>query len=420
MIAGALAAPHVAAQAVSRPVNILLIVADDHGFNDLGCYGHPVVRTPHLDRLARNGVRFTRCFTTAPLCSPGRGAIMTGLYPHASGVTQLVQGDDAERLSMDPKLWTLARGLQSLGYNTAAARKWHLSTTGPTAHGFAHAFPAPNTYLQQSIDFLDQPHRRPFFLYFCPTHTHRPYRRHHDFPYRPEDVADAIPPPLRNTPLVREHYARYLSETSKMDQEVGALLAALQRQNELDRTLVIFCTDHGPSMHRAKFSLYDWGVRSSLILHGPGLPSGTVDNRLASTIDIPATVMRAAGGKAPSRCQSVDLFGGGPQRRYVHFEHHERNNLRGVRDGRYKLIRNLTTEEPLIWPQVIRNWGGMTQDVLRHPYPLPRPPIELYDLLEDPLESNNLAGRPTHLPQQQRLEGELKRWWHATNRPASG
>ena len=93
-----------------------MIVADDHGWNDVGCYGHPVVRTPNLDRLANEGVRFTHCHTTAPLCSPGRGAVMTGLYPHVSGVTRLVQGEDADRLSLRPDVWTFAKGLKELAH----------------------------------------------------------------------------------------------------------------------------------------------------------------------------------------------------------------------------------------------------------------------------------------------------------------
>ncbi len=394
---------------MARQPNLLVIVADDHGWNDLGCYGHPVVRTPNLDRIAAEGVRFTRCFTTAPLCSPGRGAVMTGLYPHVSGVTRLVQGDAAESLSMDPELWTFAKGLQALGYETAAARKWHLSTAGATAHGFDDEFPDRADYLEQSEAFLEKRRDRPICLYFCPTHTHRPYRRHDDFPYRPEEVAECLPPYLRNTPQVREHYARYLSETSKMDQEIGVLLRALERTGELDRTVVAYMTDHGPSMHRAKFSLYEWGLHSSFILRGPGVAgSGRVDDSLASTIDAPATMMALAGGEAPPRRQGVNLFDG--RRTHVYGQHHERNELYSVRDQRFKLIRNITKDEPLIWPQVIRNWDGMADDVLQDPYPLPRPSEELYDLETDPLETRSLVADPRYEAELDDLRGRLDAW----------
>ena len=173
--------PAVALRAQRRQPNFLVIVADDHGWNDLGCYGHPVARTPHLDRMAADGVRFTHCYTTAPLCSPGRGAVMTGLYPHVSGVTRLVQGDEAPRLSLRPDLWTFAKGLEELGYVNAAVRKWHLSTAGALPHGFHHEFPSRQTYLEQAEAFLEQRHERPFCLYFCPTHTHRPFRSHTHF-----------------------------------------------------------------------------------------------------------------------------------------------------------------------------------------------------------------------------------------------
>ena len=413
LLAGVLPA---ALRAQQRPPNLLVIVADDHGWNDLGCYGHPVVRTPNLDRLARDGVRFTHCFTTAPLCSPGRGAVLTGLYPHVSGVTRLVQGAEAGKLSMRRELWTFAAGLKQLGYETAAARKWHLSTDGPTAHGFDHAFPRADSYLQQSIEFLERRHERPFCLYFCPTHTHRPYRRHDDFPYTPEQAGELLPPYLKDVPQVREHYARYLSETSKMDQEIGHLLSTLERSGELDRTVVIYLTDHGPSMHRAKFSLYEWGTHSSLVFRGPGVSgAGRVDTSLASTIDLAPTLVSLAGGAAPDHCQGVDLsprLSGRPAapRRYVFSEHHERNHLTAVRGERFKLIRNFTREEPLIWPRVIRNWGQMGEDVLRQPYPLPRPPEELYDLAADPLEARNLAADPAYQPWLEELRGELDAW----------
>ena len=408
--------PAVALRAQQRPPNLVVIVADDHGWNDVGCYGHPVIRTPHLDRLASDGVRFTHCYTTAPLCSPGRGAVMTGLYPHVSGVTRLVQGEDAEQLSMSQDLWTFAKGLKELGYENAAVRKWHLSTAGPLAHGFDYQFVGRGAYLEQSIEFLKQRHDRPFCLYFCPTHTHRPFRSHPGFEYRTDEVGECLPPYLRDTAQVREHYAWYLSETSKMDEEIGRLLGALEETGEIDRTVVAFMTDHGPSMHRAKFSLYEWGTHSTLIFRGPGVSgTGTVDTGLASTVDVAPTLLGLAGGSAPGTCQGIDLsprLAARPAdaRRYVFSEHHDRNHLDAVRGERFKLIRNHTREEPLIWPQVIRNWQQMGDDTLRQGYPLPRPPMELYDLQADPLEQRNLADDPAYENELTRLHGELDRW----------
>lgn len=405
-----------ALRAQDRPPNLVVIVADDHGWNDLGCYGHPVVRTPNLDRIAGEGVRFTHCHTTAPLCSPGRGAVLTGLYPHVSGVTRLVQGEDADQLSLRPDVWTFARGLADLGYENTSARKWHLSTAGPLAHGFSLAFPSRATYLEETVQYVERRHDRPFCLYFCPTHTHRPFREHPGFEYTPDEVAESLPPYLRDTTEVRQHYAWYLSETSKMDHEVGQLLAALERSGEIDRTVIAFMTDHGPSMHRAKFSLYDWGTRSSLIFRGPGISgSGRVDLGLASTVDIAPTLMSLVGASAPSNCQGFDLLprlASRPSaaRPFVFTQHHERNHLTSVRGERFKLIRNHTTEEPLLWPQVIRNWQDMGEDTLRQPYPLPRPSEELYDLQADPLESRNLVGEAGYEDQLAMLRSELDQW----------
>lgn len=393
-----------------------MIVADDHGWNDAGCYGHPVLRTPNLDTLASEGVRFTHCFTTAPLCSPGRGAVMTGLYPHVSGVTKLVQGDDADGKSLKPDLWTFAKGLQGLGYENAAVRKWHLSTAGPLAHGFDHAFEGRDDYLEKALGFLEQPRDRPFCLYFCPTHTHRPFRSHSGFEYRPEALAECLPPYLKDAPEVREDYGRYLSETSKMDDEIGQLLGALQRTGELDRTVVVYLTDHGPSMHRAKFSLYEWGTHSSLIVRGPGVSgSGRADTGLASTVDVAQTLLGLAGGEAPAACQGTDL---GPRlagaadrdRRYVFSEHNEQDHLTAVRGERFKLIRNHSREDPLVRPRIVRNWQGMGEETLRQKYPLPRPPEELYDLSADPLESRNLAEDRAYAEQLAALRTALDDW----------
>ena len=146
----------------------------------------------------------------------------------------------------------------------------------------------------------------------------------------------------------------------------GRLIAALERSGELDRTVVAFMTDHGPSLHRAKFSLYDWGTHSSLIVRGPGIAgSGRVDTGLASTIDIGLTLMSLAGGAAPSTCQGIDL---GPRlaerdgtaRSLVFSEHHQDNHLTAVRGERFKLIRNHTKDEPLVSPRVILNWQNLS------------------------------------------------------------
>ena len=375
------------------------------------------MRTPHLDRLAADGVRFERCFTTAPLCSPGRSAVMTGLYPHVNGVTRLVQGPQADSLSLDPAVWTAAKGFREMGYATAAARKWHLSTAGATAHGFTHEFPQRDDYLARSLEFLRAHRGKPWFLYFCPTHTHRPFRRRPAFPYRPDEVAGTLPPYLRDTPQVREDYARYLGETSQMDTEIGALLQALEASRSLDNTIVAYCTDHGPSMHRAKFSLYEWGTHSALIFRGPGISgSGRVDDGLASTIDMAPTLISLTGGAAPQTLQGHDLSErlsakSAASRQYVFSEHNERNLLRAVRDRRFKLIRNITTHTPLLRPRIIRNWQGVGADTLRVPYPLPRPREEFFDLDADPLETTNLADNPRFARPLRRLRSELDRWW---------
>ena len=206
-----------------------------------------------------------------------------------------------------------------------------------------------------------------------------------------------------------------------MDHEIGVLLGALQRSGELDRTVVAFLTDHGPSMHRAKFSLYEWGTHSSLLFRGPGVQgSGRVATGLASTVDLAPTLLALAGGAAPESCQGVSLAPrladrAAGSRRFVFAEHHEGNHLASVRGERFKLIRNHTRDVPLIRPQVIRNWQDMAEDTLRQPYPLPRPPEELYDLAADPLETRDLAADPAYGSQLAELRAELDEWSKAAS-----
>ena len=223
---------------------------------------------------------------------------MTGLYPHVNGVTRLVQGPQADSLSLDPAVWTAAKGFREMGYATAAARKWHLSTAGATAHGFTHEFPQRDDYLARSLEFLRAHRGKPWFLYFLP-HAHAPAV--------PQASGVSLPARRgrRNAAALSARHAAssrglcaLLGETSQMDTEVGALLQALEASRSLDNTIVAYCTDHGPSMHRAKFSLYEWGTHSALIFRGPGISgSGRVDDGLASTIDMAPTLISLTGGR---------------------------------------------------------------------------------------------------------------------------
>lgn len=168
-------------------------------------------------------------------------------------------------------------------------------------------------------------------------------------------------------------------------------------------------------MHRAKFSPYEWGRHSSLIFPGPGVSgSGRADTGPASTAVAAPALLSLAGGAAPGSYQGVDLLPclagrSSRARKSVFSGHYERNHLTAVRGERFKLIRNHTREEPLLWPQVIRNWQGMEDDSLRQPCLLRRPTAELHDSAADPLEGRNRAGDPARRAQRGELGRELRR-----------
>ncbi len=367
---------HAAARAQTRPPNIVFILADDLGVNDLGAYSRREHRTPNLDRLAAEGLRFTTAYVGSPICSPSRAAIMTGRAPARLHITTFIPGraDAPSQKVLHPPMRqqlpleevTLAERLKAAGYATAAIGKWHLGGDGfsPLEQGFDvyHAGQATTKpsdteggkgeydLTRQAQRFVDANRDRPFFLYLAHNNPHIPFRS-----AKPELVQ-------ANSGAFEPAYAATIQT---LDDSVGRLLAHLDGAGLRERTIVIFTSDngglhmpegphprvtHNTPFRAGKGYMYEGGLRVPLIVRGPGLASRRViDTPLVNTDWLP-TLLDLAGAQAPGeldgRSQAQLLRTGkasGTRSFFWHLPHYTNQGSRpagAVRDGDWKLVEH--------------------------------------------------------------------------------
>ncbi len=239
----------------SKP-NILVIIADDMAAEDCGAYGHPKIRTPNIDSLAREGMKFTRAFLTCSSCSPSRSSILTSRYPHNTSAEQLHWPLPSDQVMVSSVL-------RDAGYWTAAVGKWHLGD--PAKRQFDKIVPR----FDETVPTLrNRPRDRPFFLWAASSDPHRPYQP--GAIAKPHVTADAVVPPyLPAVQEVRDDLALYYDEITRLDAAIGEVFDELKRQNALDNTLVVFMSDNGRPFPRCKTTVYDSGIRTPLIALSP-------------------------------------------------------------------------------------------------------------------------------------------------------
>jgi len=450
-----LAASGPLAAATARP-NIVLVVADDHGRDALGCYGNPQIKTPHLDALAADGTRFTAAFCTTASCSPSRSVILSGQHNHRNGMYGL-QHDEHHFQSFDT-VKSLPVRLGEAGYRTARIGKFHVGPepafafqtvlSAGAANDPATIGRSPVEMAEQSRGVIESLDARPFFLYFASDDPHRanavlpsgkptfdtwpqPNRfgnRDEGYPgitpvtYRPEEVR--VPPFLPDTPACRAELAEYYQAVSRLDQGVGRLLAILKAAGKYDSTLIIYISDNGMAFPGAKTTLYEAGMRLPCIVRAPGQSHpGAVQPAMVTWADLTPTILDAAGVRSEAGAFDGRSFRAGlegaalPGWDEVFASHtlHEITMyypMRVVRTRRHKLIVNLAHE--LTFPFALDlakspTWLSATQSAGKRLGQRPieqflhRPKFELYDLETDPVEVANLADDP----RQQILKAEL-------------
>lgn len=430
------------AQSNSRP-NVVLIIADDLAWDDTGAYGNSRVRTPVIDRLAREGLRFTHAFVTISSCSPSRSSMITGRYPHSTGAGQL-------HLPLPIEQVTFVEKLRAAGYWTAASGKWHLGAAikerfdvvdDPGEAGFQTD---PKTGLMLAKDdsgaagwlpvIRQRPKEKPFFLWLAALDPHRDYVENSiPNPHKPADVI--VPPHLPDTPEVRYELALYYDEIARLDGNVGKVLAELERQGVADNTLILFTSDNGRPFPGAKTTMYDSGIRTPLIARWPKMiRQGITSDSLVSSVDLAPTILQLAGVAIPSTVQGrsfVRILADPASRTrdaiYAEKNWHDyEDRVRAVRTERFKFIRN---DYPDLAGTPSADAGrSVTMAAIRRLYSegrltpqqariflKPRPAEELYDIIADPNEAANLANDPRHAKKLIELRRMLKRWERLNN-----
>ena len=403
-----------------RP-NILLITVHDLGTR-LGCYGVENVPSPRLDAFAAGGVRLRRNFATATFCSPSRGSIIGGQYPHVNGLMGLCNLG----WEWPPENHSLAKVLGAAGYETFLFGFQHESQTEHVDRlGFQHVSDRKQSNLCRTViptveEFLKSHEGdQPFYARVGTSEVHRAFDR-----YVPEDpAAVSLPPHIKDTPGARQDFAMYDGCIREMDTYIGRLFDALDEGGLRDNTLAVFTTDHGSPFPRAKATTYDPGIRTALLMQWPGaLPEGRVVDELISNVDLFPTLCEIAGADIPVNIQGrsfLPLLTGGnytPRDCIFAEKHtHAEDVKRAIRTERFKYIRNLSPGPLLHLPCDLES--SLTRRDMGNDHLAPRPEVELYDLDADPNETNNLAGDPAYAAVEAGLAARLRLIQEETNDP---
>jgi len=434
--AASLAAPQFvfAGEKPARKSNVVLYVVDDHGTDDAGCYSNRVIKTPGLDALAWEGTRFTHAFCTTASCSASRSVILTGLQNHATG--QYGHEHRYNHFVSFPNIKSLPVLLDKAGYRTASAGKYHVAPE-PVYHFQQYIKGgAPAQMAEDCKAFITADDGKPFFLYFCTTEPHRPFRREGSDTFDPKDVI--VPPYLPDIPQCREELAKYYGSVQRADKGLVRLIEILKETGHWDNTLIIYISDNGIAFPGAKTTLYEPGMRLPCVVRNPyAKKKGVVTNALVTWSDITPTILDFAGalpekpnfhGRSFLRVLQEKNPKGWDEI-YASHTFHEITMyypMRVVRTRRYKLIWNIAYK--LDYPFASDLWASATwQAVLKRgdkvygkrsieAY-IHRPKFELYDLEDDPHEINNLADDPKHGKVFEELKGKLKAFQGRTKDP---
>jgi len=433
--------------APARP-NIILFIADDVSWDDLGCYrgvgGNAAARTPRIDRLAAAGRRFDAAILTASSCSPSRASIITGRYPHNCGRAAELHAPIAAHLPWFPQL------LRAAGYHTALVGKNHLAAERPGGAPEPAAFDIVRSGQEPGnrgghagwvAAIRDRPRDQPFFFWFAALDAHRGWDGDADwraelYGPRHDPHAGEVPPFLVPDEATRADLASHRNEVTRFDHFVGAAVDELDRQGILAETLLLIMADNGRPFPRAKTRLHDSGMRTPLIAHWPhglGRP-GVPTTSLVSAIDIAPTILDAAGVPTPDGFQGVSLLpviaDPAASVRQAAFSEHNWHDYeahgRAVRTGDgWLYIRNRRPDLPWQGPAdsvrspahrgliAARSLGRLTPaqaDV----FLAPRPCEELYFTPDDPQQLRNLAAEPDGAAVLARMRGLLADWTEQT------
>jgi len=422
---------------VAAPPNVLIILGDDCTFSDLPIYGGENALTPNLDRLAAQGLTFNRAYLASAMCQPCRAELYTGQFPMRNGCAW---NHSASR----PGTRSLPHHLQPLGYRVGLAGKVHVlpeaSYPFEEVAGFdASCVRAPTQAheLAGISEFMRRSKEQPFCLVVALVEPHVPWVMGDASKYPPRKLK--LPPHLADTPKTRQDFAAYLAEVTYMDEQVGQILEALEKAGKSEDTLVLFSSEQGAQFPGGKWTCWDVGLHTALIVRWPGqVAAGTRTDAIVHYADVAPTLLELAGGDGAKEAFDGSSFAAvlrGEKSSHRAFAYGTHNNVpegppypvRTVTDGEWRYIRNLTPSELYIekhlmgqlggsavhnayWPTWMANsWQNEATYKLVKRY-MSRPAEELYHTAQDRYEMTNLADQAEHAAIKAKLSAELDRW----------
>lgn len=399
---------------MTKSPNIIQITTHDSG-RHFGCYGHPTLHTPNIDSIAADGVKLTNCFAAVPICCASRASMLTGRYPQSHGLMDLCFSPFDWALNDDEQ--HITQILRAAGYRTVLFGLQHEATDLDRLSfdaGCSQHLPCDQV-ARNVAEFLESEASRggPFYAQVGFFETHTPFGFGGVEPDETKGVE--VPPYLLNNDAAHTAMAHFQGAVRKVDEAVGIIADSLHRNGQEDNTILVFTTDHGIEMPRAKWFLYDPGIAIAQILRypGKGLTGGRECDLLLSNVDYLPTVLSLAELDIPDRIQGksfaleIQEDRGRPVREAVYSMYHKTQS-RSVRTDRFKLIRHFDAvtdfhKVPVRFEDVLAKRG-----IKR---------IELFDLDDDPNEFNNLAGQAEYNDIQDRLDTMLWEWMQLVEDP---
>ena len=419
---------HPSLQKNAEQPNLVFIIADDCTFRDIGCYGGQAF-TPNIDNLATEGMKFSSCFQAAPMCSPTRHNIYTGLYPVKSGAYP-------NHTRAYEHVKSIAHYLQPVGYRVIQTGKKHFNPASVFPFEYFPKSKGRDPDMGSIDELFTQckASNTPFCLFACSNSPHSPWTKGDASRYPPEDIK--LPPYIVDTPVLRKHFSDYLAEITHFDSEVGSILNLLKKHQLEQDTLVMVVSEQGNSFPFAKWTCYDSGLQSAMVVRWPGrIQAGVVSDALVEYVDVCPTFVDLAGEKevdgldgksflpvlmGESKTHKEFVYGIMTTRGIINGS--DAYAIRSVRDGNYKLIKNLNFESKFTnacsksdyFKSMVdkANEGDSKAKRFVNAYHY-RPAIEFFDIQSDPLELNNLASDPAYQLEITRLSEQLENWMSA-------
>ncbi len=409
----------------SKKPNIVIVIADDLAWHDIGCYGATQVSTPNIDKLAAEGMRFERAFTATAMCAPMRQQMYTGIFPVRNGAYP-------NHSQSKPGVQSIPHYFQPLGYRTALSGKKHFGP--PENYPFEFLGDGKGIDYEAIDEFIARDPEQPYFLVACSNEPHLPWNRGDAAKFDPESFA--LPPYLVDTPETRQAMAAYYAEIEYLDGQTGRLMAAMEKSGRADNTIFIFCSEQGVQFPHGKWTCYDLGLRQGWIVRWPArVQAGSTAKAMVQGVDALPTLLEAAGGDPAAHDfdgkSYLAVLEGRTDRHadYVYGVHTTRGIIQGsrcypvrsIRGERHKLIwnpnyttkfQNVLTESDNsgYWSSWAEKAKTDAQAAARVEMYQQRPEFEFYDVVADPFELTNLVEQPEHAQKIAFLKTKLDDW----------